>query len=566
MNQNEVFKHVIFQLLLYIGIGLCLLLSIIVILATPTKAAASNVNSYSHSTCSSSMGSTSRYGAFVGSSCNTNVIGTTYSGQAKTIGFWLNYNFVAGKYYTFTINFKDNDLLSSTIVDVVRVVNVSNSTEWSNTYSFVSKKQFKVYFMAPVSSSSVAISLSSGSGDPITGVSNFGISSITIDDNDNSDEIINNANQNTTDIMNNANQNSQDIQNSIFNNAYSIINELATRCNNLIDMSKFKTGILHNSNGSLVNTGNGSISNISSKTGSLTYTYSTAWNGVYYDYINVQDIDLYLNFSISTNGSTYLVKIDGFDENYNFVSHNGYSNSHSVHLCSNTNVSVCNSLNVKYIRFSIETNSTSGFTLSNLRVNTNNGPFCEYGSTANKLDAIGGVLGGIGDNINITNEKLDDTYDYITDDSNPSVPSNDLQNTFNSVQTSNPLSYLLTLPTTLLNAILDGLSSNSCTDFTIGRFGHVGVHDLGTYEFKFPCVNIEQKIGTNLWNTIDLFVSIGIVVWTIVRLYNLVSHYITLGASDEIPSHFLKPMDFLGNILGGNIGGVYGTMLGRDNP
>lgn len=130
------------------------------------------------------------------------------------------------------------------------------------------------------------------------------------------------------------------------------------------------------------------------------------------------------------------------------------------------------------------------------------------------------------------------------DDTNPSVDSSGIQNAINSVQTTNPLSYLLTLPTNLLTAILNGLSSNSCTDFEIGKFGTIGRHDLGTYTFKFPCINVEQKIGTSLYNTIDIFVAVGILVLTIVKLYNVIASYTSLGATDEIPSHFLRPMDF----------------------
>lgn len=152
----------------------------------------------------------------------------------------------------------------------------------------------------------------------------------------------------------------------------------------------------------------------------------------------------------------------------------------------------------------------------------------------------------------------DKIYSYLQDDNDPTIDNNAITNTFNSVQSNNPLSYLLTLPTDLLTAILNGLSSNTCQDFEIGKFGHVGRHDLGTYTFKFPCINLQEKLGNNLYNTIDLFVSIGILVITIVKLYNTISSYLTLGAEDEVKSHshFLTPMDFLGNILGGNISGV----------
>lgn len=163
------------------------------------------------------------------------------------------------------------------------------------------------------------------------------------------------------------------------------------------------------------------------------------------------------------------------------------------------------------------------------------------------------------------NSGIDSANRYLQDDSNPQVDSQGINNTMNSVQTSNPLSYLLTLPTNLLSTILQGLSSNTCTDFIIGKFGTIGRHDLGNYTFKFPCIDLEDKLGRDLWGTIDIFVAIGIIVVTIVKLYNTISNYLTLGAEEEVKSHshFLSPMDFLGNVLGGNWSGVVSTTKGE---
>lgn len=167
--------------------------------------------------------------------------------------------------------------------------------------------------------------------------------------------------------------------------------------------------------------------------------------------------------------------------------------------------------------------------------------------------------------LNNINNSINETNNYLKDNSNPQVDSQGINNTMNSVQTSNPLAYLLTLPTNLLSTILQGLSSNTCTDFIIGKFGTIGRHDLGNYTFKFPCIDLEDKLGRDLWGTIDIFVAIGIIVVTIVKLYNTISNYLTLGAEEEVKSHshFLSPMDFLGNVLGGNWSGVVSTTKGE---
>lgn len=157
--------------------------------------------------------------------------------------------------------------------------------------------------------------------------------------------------------------------------------------------------------------------------------------------------------------------------------------------------------------------------------------------------------------------------DFVTDNSDPVVDSSGIQNTINSVQVTNPLSYLLTLPTNLLDAIITGFSgSNICRDFELGKFGVIGGVNLGTYTFKFPCINIREKIGDTLYNTIDIIVGIGFLVMTIVKLYNTISNYLTLGAEDEVKSHsyFLTPMDFLGSMLGGNYLHVSSSIRGGE--
>lgn len=525
MNIKEVKKlvtsDIIFSLLVLLGVSICLLLSLMYIFAPiNASAAASNINSYSHSTCNtSSMGNGSMYGAFTSGSCQNRSIGTTYSGQANTIGFWLNYNFQAGKYYTFTINFKDNDLLSSTIVDVVRVLHVPSSTEWTNTYNFISKKQFKVYFLAPTNSSSLAISLSSGSGDPITGVSNYGISSITIEDNDNSDEVINNATENTTNIINNNNSNTSDIinnqnsnQNQTNNWFSKVFDLLGNVCPNLFGNYKVFSNMQINSSGTYVSDINSTLYSIPVTPGNsyiLQANTDRQW---------VYNFSVTGNACLNCSGTSRVVL---GDPSTTFTVPNGYYFLMLRHYPSNN-----------------ENNESQQVMLS---LGSTRKDYCVYGSLigGSKLDGIEGAvtngLSNVDDSIKDLTDLQQQQTDFITDNSDPVVDSSGIQNTINSVQVTNPLSYLLTLPTNLLNAIITGFSgSNICRDFELGKFGVIGGVNLGTYTFRFPCINIREKIGDTLYNTIDIIVGIGFLVMTIVKLYGTISNYLTSSSAPKV--------------------------------
>ena len=73
-----------------------------------------------------------------------------------------------------------------------------------------------------------------------------------------------------------------------------------------------------------------------------------------------------------------------------------------------------------------------------------------------------------------------------------------------------PISDLLTMPMTLINSFLTGIQG-TCVTYTFP--------ELYGYSLSLPCLNLEQYIGTGLWNIVDslccLFLSLNIGLMTI---------------------------------------------------
>lgn len=88
--------------------------------------------------------------------------------------------------------------------------------------------------------------------------------------------------------------------------------------------------------------------------------------------------------------------------------------------------------------------------------------------------------------------------DSITSDDAPNT-STELDNLDSSVASDTPISDLITLPITLANVFINGIEA-SCSPVNLGNL-------YGT-DLILPCINIEQKLGSNLWSQIDILFSI----------------------------------------------------------
>lgn len=146
--------------------------------------------------------------------------------------------------------------------------------------------------------------------------------------------------------------------------------------------------------------------------------------------------------------------------------------------------------------------------------------------------------------IDETTNAINNTNDYLQDDTDPSISDNDFMTMFNSIAINDPLSYLLTLPVQLINKIVS--LSDTCTAINLGTL-------YGTM-LTLPCINIENIVGSTVWNIIDVIFSVSLLVVILKNLYDTFSNLLTMGAQKEAKEKFSMPtpMDFLSMILGGD--------------
>lgn len=102
--------------------------------------------------------------------------------------------------------------------------------------------------------------------------------------------------------------------------------------------------------------------------------------------------------------------------------------------------------------------------------------------------------------IDKTNDKLDATNDKLND-LNGNISSEDYDNPdFSNLETADdtPISDLVTMPLSLLNKFINAMSG-TCKPYNLPFFNDSTI--------SFPCFNGEKYFGSNLWNTIGLFMS-----------------------------------------------------------
>ena len=141
-------------------------------------------------------------------------------------------------------------------------------------------------------------------------------------------------------------------------------------------------------------------------------------------------------------------------------------------------------------------------------------------------------------------DSINNTNDYLQDDSDPIISDSALNDVFGRVHFSDPLSYLLTLPTQLINKIVS--MSDTCSPIDLGTL--YGVH------LTLPCINLENYLGSDLWNILDVILSVGLLSVIFKNFYDTISNLLTLGGQKEAKEKFSMPtpMDFLAMILGGD--------------
>lgn len=571
MNINEVEKHVksefIVTIILYILTGLTMIISIFVILITPAKALTDdNISDAIYTGTQHTV--TSQPGMAMADVSVTNdvystITQNTWTSDVYSIYFQVNTGISASSNVTIRIN------TSSTLKNLRYTC---NSTHVSCRVRYISNNQLNINFStgsSPVTYAGFFISTEDNSS--ISGIDLFrwtsvhlltnpissggsGGSGSSFDDtgiinnaNQNTNSIIENNNSNTQEIINNNNSNTDSINDNISFNVWKLITQFEKSCLNIINPVSFNTCSTNDSTGSLVNC-NTNISSSSIQDGSITFSNVNSWRGISYDLLPVEPgLTYYLKFNLSlSNTNRMQVKYVYYDKEKSYL--------HSIGSYVDTSTvskSFLIPANTYYMRIVfVNPIANSSITISNLVLSGGNITFCPYGSSAgNRLDGIeGAIQGGLFDVNNSVQDVKDiqqDTYDYMTDDTNPTINTSDINNVIGQVQIQDPLNYLLTLPLNLLTKLNTVISAGSCSKASFGVL-------YGT-ELYLPCINFENYLGSSLWTTIDTIVGIGLLVVILKKFYDTISNILSLGKEEEIRKgmELPTPMEFLAQILGG---------------
>lgn len=262
------------------------------------------------------------------------------------------------------------------------------------------------------------------------------ITDLTITGGSSNDDIINNNNQNTQSIINNQNNNTNNIINNNTQNTQEIIDNQNENTQKEIDSQK--------------------VCKMIDKDSVFKPSYYLAANGSEQTGSQSWVSNLGISDYFSTTGSTFKVLVGFTQANYCFYNVNKslISCSSSTNLTVGQNVSIPS--NASFVRFTI-----------GIPTNQPQIEWCQNGNQA--------LQDSLTDDSGVSNKEIDDLF-------------GDLK------ESNSPVSDLLTLPITLLQAYLTGFDS-TCSPYNFGSL-------YGT-NLILPCINIESYIGSSLWSIID---------------------------------------------------------------
>ena len=116
----------------------------------------------------------------------------------------------------------------------------------------------------------------------------------------------------------------------------------------------------------------------------------------------------------------------------------------------------------------------------------------------NTTNAINNTTNAVNNNTNAINNM----NNSIKDESAPDSKSDLFDGITTDDESNSPISDLILMPLTLMNAYVDGFSS-TCNSFDLGSlYGH---------NIVLPCINIEDYLGSNLWGLIDIMFTLFLV-------------------------------------------------------
>lgn len=433
---------------------------------------------------------------------------TRYNGQLSQVEFYLkdsDYSFELNKTYTITLNMETSDWRNNFMGPLVYGANsdgsiTSGSPNWyvSNTFSFVSMKKIK-FNIKPTGTikplTKFTIYSTNVNSTAITGVNNWNLYSIIIDDNSSSSGssggsstptptpnptfddtgIINNQNQNTQDIINNSDKNTSDIIENNNQNTQIVDGTLNSQCKNgpiiLSDDYYMKDNYYLDENGNEVADSSAAIST----------------------YFVIKPNSLYtISSPGGLAGNTYSICL--YDSNKNILAANSSRKCQSVNQYTN---GIDSGPYAQYMRITIPKRWYANLAIT--------GPICNNftkESIDNASSAIGGAIqggvSGIIDNQNSNTDKVTDSISDVNDSiNNPNVDSGTGSDFFDSFHTDDNggISAIVTKPLTIVNNLLS--NNNSCSNLPLPEF-------MGVNNAYLPsgCIlwNNAPSTAISLWN------------------------------------------------------------------
>lgn len=274
---------------------------------------------------------------------------------------------------------------------------------------------------------------------------------------------INNDNTNTQNIINNNNTNTQTITDNQDSNTQDIINNQNSNTDKEIESQRVcsvfdKLSISFNNN--YLNPNNGNI------------TSTPTARGVT-DFISITSSSSLSNILSYTENDNYGMYLCFYNINKTFISCLGRNDFNNV-----SNISI--PTNSSFVRFTIN----SSINAPQFKICTN-GNQAITDATNDNTNAINGVNNTLNDDTPVSNSEITDLFGDIHNESS-----------------STPVSDLLTMPITLLQAYIDGFNS-TCSPVNLGNL-------YGT-DLILPCISPERYLGASLWSLIDVLFSIYMV-------------------------------------------------------
>lgn len=383
---------------------------------------------------------------------------STISGRAKNFFLFFKHDLEQGKTYDVTINFKNYDLMSNVTASKVYLYSTSTCDSISITNQLLSLMSVSNKATSSQNANKLKLRIYSGElignwAVEIRGDNKY-ITSVSNFGIKSVDLLEVDTSGNNA-IINNNTQNTENIINNNNENTQEIINNNNSNTQAIIDSNKVCNYI----NKDYISYNNKYLNTY----GNLV---DTAGWGVT-SYITLKS-NYKLNNIVSPLSGTNSAMCF-YDANKDFIScltSSSYSNISDIPIPDNCN----------YVRFSIY-------------ISTNRPQFeiCKNGSQA-------------------TTDSIDDLDDTMKDDS-VDDPSDDFSDMEDLVATNGVITQLISLPITLYTKVLNNING-TCSAQNLGSL-------YGT-NLIIPCIDVDDYLGSTLWNTIDIIIS-GFFVWYIAR-------------------------------------------------